>query len=329
MEQDKKEQETGIVLQKSTQHDQLLQRAEAESLEFMNPKRWQMMNMIAQTFLQSGALPSTIDTAPKLMMVLQAGFEADLKPIEAINAFYFVNGRLAMYGDTCISQVKRAGHKVEWKNCNAETATCKITRGDTGESLETTFTMDMAKERGLTQGKNGMKMPWKNFPENMLKFKAFHATAKFIVPEALRGIPMKEELEDIAGEVEVIGKDGSKKKLPKESLAATQRKQPVPAKSLEEALEEPVEVMPAEEPKPTKKRVAKKEAAAKPEEKPDDGESTAAKLMKRGMNQAKEESDDEKYKRLTEEGSDRRLTQEEAKFVTEYPAKKEKSSKLL
>lgn len=168
--------------------NEYIAQAEARSLEFMNPKRWQVMNVMAQTFIQSGALPSSIKNAAQLIMVWQRGYEAGMQPMEALDAFYFVNGKLSIYGDMAIAQVIKAGHEVDFANSNDKTATCTITRGDTKKSLTGTFTMAMANERGLTAGKD----PWKKSPENMLKFKAFHSIAKFIVPEALRGIQIKE-----------------------------------------------------------------------------------------------------------------------------------------
>lgn len=170
--------------------DNYIARAEAKSLEFMNPKRWQVMEYMARTFVQSGALPASVNNAPRLVMVFQAGYEAGMQPIEALNSFYFVNGKLSLYGDMAITQAIKAGHKVEWGKCDDKTATVTITRGDTGKSMKGTFTMEMAEKRGLT--KNPV---YKTSPANMLKFKAFGSIAKFIVPDGLHGIPIKEDLE--------------------------------------------------------------------------------------------------------------------------------------
>ena len=56
--------------------------------------------------------------------------------------------------------------------------------------MSATFTMEMAKVRGLTSNPIYAK-----FPDNMLKFKAVGMVAKFIVPDALHGIAIKEDLE--------------------------------------------------------------------------------------------------------------------------------------
>ncbi len=205
-------------------------KAEAKSLEFMNPKRWQVMEFMAKTFVNSGALPKSIDSAAKLIMVFQAGYEAGLQPLEALNSFYFVNGKLSMYGDTVISQVKKAGHKISWGDCNDKSATVTIERGDTGEKMTSTFTMEMAKERGYTSNPIYLK-----YPENMLKFRAFGMTAKFIVPDALHGIPIKEDLEGEVVEVTPVSPKAEAKKGAKKATTAD-----VPThQSLEEALEQP------------------------------------------------------------------------------------------
>lgn len=214
-------------------------KAEAKSLEFMNPKRWQVMKFMAESFIQSGALPQSIKNAPQLIMVFQAGYEAGLQPLESLNAFYFVNGKLSMYGDIVIAQIIKAGHEVIWGDCNSESATVTIKRGDTGKEMSATFTMEMARARGL------LKNPiYATSPDNMLKFKAVGMVAKFIVPDALHGIQIKEDLEGS------IVEEGEKKKSHKKRAKQIEEA-PVVHQSLEEALNapEPVEEEKLKKPK--------------------------------------------------------------------------------
>ncbi len=157
---------------------------------FPSKEEWNTLQTIAQTFVTAGAMPKGIDTAPKLMVVLQAAREIGLSPIEGLNSLYFVNGKVAMYGEAVPSQIYRAGHRIDWGECNEKTATVTITRGDTGKSMTTTFTMEQAIERGYTRNEL-----YKKFPENMLKWRALSMTAKFICPDALKGIGIKEDME--------------------------------------------------------------------------------------------------------------------------------------
>ena len=157
--------------------------------DFYSGKHWNSITTMAETFLKSGALPQGVDNPAKVLMVLEAGREAGLKPVEALNSFYFVNGKLSMYGQRLISQVIKAGYKVKWGKCDAQTATVEISREDRG-SNETTTTIQDATRRGLA-GKD----VWKKYPENMLRYKSFGMCARFFCPEALDGYYSKEELE--------------------------------------------------------------------------------------------------------------------------------------
>ncbi len=59
---------------------------------FPTKEEWNTMETIARTMIQAGAIPKGIDTAPKMMVILQAGREAGLSPIESLNSLYLVNG---------------------------------------------------------------------------------------------------------------------------------------------------------------------------------------------------------------------------------------------
>lgn len=236
----------------------IIDAAKRESHQWLNPETWRTMGLIADTFLKSGAMPKSMDTAPKLMVALQAGKEAGLQPLEAINSFYFVNGKVSIYGDMAIAQVLRAGHKVEWGKCDDKTATVKITRGDNGASNEATFTMQMAIDRGMTSN-----AVYKKYPENMLRFKAFHACAKFIVSDALHGVPVKEIIEAETIEEMPIVKTIATTVNTVPSASVTQPKLEV---SLEEALAkepEKVEALPAEPKTESKGMKAMREAKEK------------------------------------------------------------------
>jgi hypothetical protein len=201
---------------------------------FPTQEEWNTINVIATTLKNGGVLPKGIDTVQKMVVVLQAGREIGLQPIEALNSLYFVNGKIAMYGEAVPMQIRRAGHRISWGLCNAEQAEVTITRGDTGESMTQKFTMAEARARGYTSNPIYQK-----FPENMLKWRALGMIAKFIVPDALRGIGIKEDME-----AEIVDESGSfhnkqeAKRVNEEVEAGTYDKR----KSLNEAIDaKPVE----------------------------------------------------------------------------------------
>jgi len=274
-------------------------KAEARSLNFLNPKLWQAMTVVAQEFHRGGALPESVKNPQQLLMVLQAGYEAGMQPIEAINSYYFVRGKLALYGEMAIALVSRQGHTVEFIDCDATKATCKITRKDNGRSLSSTFTMAEAKARKLDMGRDGIKDVWLKFPENMLKFKAFHMTAKFIVPDAFHGVPIKEELEDAQPIKAELVPDNEQTI---EYEAVTTR----PRKTLDQALAEP---LPVQE---TAKKSKKKEK--------DESLSVDSDTLK--TNQDVTETVDARYKRLVDlqiEG--KQLSDNDLEFIRTYEEK--------
>lgn len=244
---------------------------------FIDGRIWQQMKSSAETFFNSGALPQSINNVAKVIMVFQAGYEAGLKPLESLNSFYFVNGRLAMFGDIAIALVKRAGHKVEWGICNDKTATVTITRCDDKQSMSNTFTMDQAKARKLDMGSNGIKDVWVKHPENMLKFKVFHMTAKFICPDALHGTPIKEVVEAEANEVVEEDKKGAI------TTTRTDSKPSKPETSLEAALEAKDEPKNADTPKKPTKTVVEANLEPKVVPEAEDREPTYEELIEKEL----------------------------------------------
>lgn len=166
---------------------------------FPTQAEWNTIKIIAQTLKDGGVMPKSIDTLPKMIVALQAGREIGLQPMESLNSLYFVNGKIAMYGEAVPMQIIRAGHRIVWGDCDATKAEVTIIRGDDGQKMTTKFTMKEAEERGYTNNQL-----YKKFPENMLKWRALSMTAKFIAPDALRGVGIKEDME-----IEVVD-DGSR-----------------------------------------------------------------------------------------------------------------------
>lgn len=189
---------------------QIALKAHTESFQFMNRERWQLIDMMAKSFVQAKALPATLDNAPKVAMVLQAGFEAGLKPIQALNSFYFVNGRIAMFGDVAIQQVIKAGHTVRWgvyiddegnekkMPCNEKQASVTIVRGDNQETMSAHLTLEEAKANGVYKD----TAPWRSHTGNMLKYRVFSRVSHFLTPDALNGIGIG----DVQNDDEVVAK---------------------------------------------------------------------------------------------------------------------------
>jgi len=225
----------------------LVDKMKDQSLSFFNPTAWEGINLMAKTFHQAGALPKSLDTAPKVVMALQAGKEAGMQPMEALQAFAPINGKMTMYGDALIAQVAKAGHNIMWGKCNKTEATVTIKRIDNKKEMTETWTIEDAKEAEI------YKNVWLNHPRRMLKYKAFAEVAHFLVPDALKGVIVRE----FADEYEPVVEE--KKELPKTKPTTVTAEVVSTTGSLDEAIDkEPeIEEMPQEAPKRLKQDVIK------------------------------------------------------------------------
>lgn len=175
-------------VQLASQH--VVDQMKEQSLGFFNPTVWEGINKMAVVFHNSGALPKAIDSTAKVIMVLQAGKEVGMQPVEALQAYAFINGRLTMFGNAVIAQVAKAGHDITWGHCDDQTATVTVTRCDNKKSMTETYTIEDAKRAGLIN-----RDVWKAYPRRMLKYKAFAEVANFLTPDALHGAQMREIVE--------------------------------------------------------------------------------------------------------------------------------------
>lgn len=274
----KSEQENKVMpMERASQ--EIVDEAKRRTLEIINIPQWQALMSVAKVFWQSAALPASFKNEYQVVMALQAGAELDIQPITAMNSFYFVNGKLALYGDTAIALVERAGYEVEWGKCDAEEATVTLKKG--GRSHTTTVKMADMRARGLT-GKD----VWVKYPENLLRFKAFHLNARFFASGALHNFNIGEILE--ADDVRVIPppiyhsvKKENKQEVIEEGQVIDPRNR-LAAALEEKEIEEEVKI-----------DVAMSKAALEPEkkEKPKKEDSANMKRMKEAAEKAKEEVD--------------------------------------
>jgi len=160
-------------------------------------------------------LISSSDLVPKdykgkpanVVIAMQMGMEVGLPPLQAIQQIAVINGRPAVWGDAMLALVKN--HKMfEWIDESyddaTKTAVCKIKRK--GEPAQVrVFSEDDARNAGLLN-KEG---PWKTYRKRMQQLRARGFALRDVFPDALRGLRMAEEEQDIKdmGEAERLPPD--------------------------------------------------------------------------------------------------------------------------
>lgn len=180
---------------------------------------------IATALANSGMTPKDINTPEKCLAIIMAGAEIGMPPFQALQSFAIINGRPTIWGDGMMAVARAGGAKVsEWSTGTLDagdfTAFCKVTRADTSESIERSFSMDDAKRAKLwgKRGASGQDTPWITYPARMIQMRARAWALRDGCADILRGIKMAEEVQDIPPEdVRVIDNgDGMDQRPPEE-----------------------------------------------------------------------------------------------------------------
>lgn len=69
---------------------------------------------MAEKFTAAGAFPKM--TPEQCFTIMKAGAEMDMKPVEALNALYIVNGQINPHGKAMPARIKQFGYQVEYLN---------------------------------------------------------------------------------------------------------------------------------------------------------------------------------------------------------------------
>lgn len=162
------------------------------STTFMNPNVWTQIRAMSKVFFEGKALPSSIANEPQLVMVLQAGFEMGMAPVESLKSLYIVNGSINVYGAATVRRLRKHGWTVQYSNESDQECTATVTRKDgiTGRMLASyteTFKYADAEKSGYTKAAGNLKVGWKEGLNRKLKMRygALSLIIKSYIPEVL------------------------------------------------------------------------------------------------------------------------------------------------
>ncbi|GAB5434759.1 MAG: hypothetical protein EpisKO_41290 [Epibacterium sp.] len=207
-------------------------------------------------FRLSKALAAAGDMVPQnfrgnpeaTMAAILRGIEVGLPPMQALSSIAVINGRASLWGDAIPALMQRAGHHLDTVVVGSGDdmkAVAELTRGDTGKTYTREFSVQDAKDANLW-GKAG---PWKQYPKRMLTNRARSWAARDGAADALMGLQIAEEMQDVPAPRDVTPKPGGFASIAQKARQqAAQGASPEPA---QEAEEDPHtldgEVLPSEE----------------------------------------------------------------------------------
>lgn len=180
----------------------------AEKNELSNPfasgEGFQKIFDIGKMFASSQLVPKNYQGKPMdCTIAVDMANRMGVSPMMVMQNLYVVQGKPQWSGQACMSLIRGSG---EYRNVrpvytgerNADTWGCYIQAEDklTGEIIRgTEVTIGMAKAEGWYD-KPGSK--WKTMPEQMLAYRAASFFARVYIPNALMGVSVEGEVEDIA-----------------------------------------------------------------------------------------------------------------------------------
>lgn len=149
---------------------------------------------------KSSIVPKDYQGKPEnILVAVQMGLEIGLAPMQALQSVAVINGRPSIWGDAALALVQSSGllefieEYDQGKALQEKTGFCRVKRRGDSMPHEVRFTQDQAQRAGLW-GKQG---PWTQYAGRMLQMRARAFALRDKFPDVLKGLHVREEIEDI------------------------------------------------------------------------------------------------------------------------------------
>lgn len=171
---------------------------------FANAENFQKIFDIGKMFASSQLVPQNYQNKPMdCTIAVDMANRMGVSPMMVMQNLYVVKGKPSWSGQACMSLIRGSGEfrkvrPVYTGEKGTDSWGCFIRAEDaeTGEIIKgTEVTIGMAKAEEWYQ-KNGSK--WKTMPEQMLAYRAAAFFARVYIPNALMGVSVEGEVEDIS-----------------------------------------------------------------------------------------------------------------------------------
>lgn len=176
--------------------------AKNESFD-LSPKSLAEAMELANILAASSIVPKDFqNNAGNILVAIQWGMELGLKPMQAMQNIAVINGRPCIWGDALLAIVQSYSaceYVKETFDSESMTAFCEVKRKSDPEAHTTSFSINDANVAGLTT-KPG---PWQQYPKRMLQMRARAYALRDKFSDALKGIPIAEEVQDYQSEKEI------------------------------------------------------------------------------------------------------------------------------
>lgn len=163
----------------------------------LTPKTLDEAMKLAELIANSDLAPKDFKGKPgNVLIAVQMGAEVGLAPMQALQNIAVINGRPSIWGDAVLAIVQGSGllEFIE-ETDDGEEAKCRVKRKGVPVVIERCFSMKDASTAGLAGGN-----VWKGYPKRMRQMRARAYALRDGFADVLRGLNVREEIEDYAVE---------------------------------------------------------------------------------------------------------------------------------
>lgn len=129
------------------------------------------------------------EAAAQSLAKMVVGAELGIGAAASVRGIHFIKARLAMSADLMVALAQDVGWSFATSHSNPPGQWCKVRAHKGEESYEFTWTLEMAKQAGISGGDNWRKYPW-----DMLYARAASHVARKVAPGRLLGVYAPEEI---------------------------------------------------------------------------------------------------------------------------------------
>lgn len=173
--------------------------------ETLVPRNLIEVKELASFLAASDLIPkSLLGRKENVALVLLMGHEIGCGGVAALRNIYVVNGRPAIYGDLATALVRKSGlcEELEYSFEGAGDKMKCIAVGKR-KGMKNSHSEEFSYSDAVFGGLVERNPNYKKFPKDMVMWKALHRLYKFLWPDVLHGISIKETVMDEIPEAEV------------------------------------------------------------------------------------------------------------------------------
>ncbi len=171
------------------------------------PQSWGDAMNYAQAIAKSNFCPKDYRHKPDdVLVAIQMGLEVGLKPMQALQNIAVINNRPCLWGDGALAVIQTSGQLEDIQETlegdleKDAIATCIVKRKGMKSAIKRTFSVIDARKAKLLN-KPG---PWQDYRGRMLQMRARGFALRDAFADVLRGLNIREEVEDIPVEKEIV-----------------------------------------------------------------------------------------------------------------------------